>query len=133
MSAYNVIDIFGGDKFAFVRPSVADQYPAGAAFGALVPDSWEPTLDGSRLTSTYLLEASALVESAGARAKVALVRLDTDAVLAEITFTADQTVGETKQSASFTIPPGVRAYGIKMTTNNTLVGCAAWGGRLLRA
>lgn len=130
----------GGEADAFVRPSSSDVYPAGATFDQLVPGSTVWFIDAADLQGgTFVLEATAKVEGAGARAKVALFNLDDgspNAALAgsEITFTAGNTTGERRRSGTITFPSAgaAKQLGVKVTANSTTIGAAAWGCRIVR-
>lgn len=132
---YMLIDDLGGDKFAFLIASGSDVYPAGSTFDKLVPGSWPVTVNaGAYYNGTAQLECSARVQTTGARAKVALVDLAApNTPLVEITFSANQVLGETLRSAVFNLPtPGDRVLAIKVTANSSVIGAAAWGARLLK-
>lgn len=130
----------GGDSNSFVIPASSDAYPAGATLNKIVPGSGLWLVDSASLTTgTFVLEAIAKVQSAGARAKVCLVNLDEGApdtalVGSEITFTADETVGERKRSSTITFPTAgtARQLAAKVTCNSTSIGAAAWGIRIVR-
>jgi hypothetical protein len=130
----------GGNADAFVAPAVGDAYPAGAGLDKVVPGSGTAYIDMAYLPvgGTFVLEAHAKVAAAGARAKVALFNLDDapNTVMAgsEITFSADQTVGERMRSAPITMPAaGVgKSLAVKSTTNNVAIGAAVWGCRVIR-
>lgn len=135
---YQLVEDFGGDINSFVTPASSNAYPTGALQTALVPDSHTVLLNGSSLygTGTYVLEASARVQAAGVRAKVALFDLTNAPNVAiagsEITFTTSEVVGERLRSSGLVIPAGSASYGVKLTVNSTVLGAAAWGIRLLR-
>lgn len=130
----------GGDSRSYVRPSSSDAYLAGATFDKLVPGSGIWFIDSADLQGgTFVLEAIAKVESAGARAKVALFNLDDGApdtarTGSEITFTADNTTGERKRSSTITFPAAgaQKQLGVKVTVNSTSIGASAWGLRIVR-
>ncbi len=137
ITVYQLVEFLGGDSFSFVNPAIADSYAAGSTFDTLVPSTSPVQLDLQNLYSgSYYLEASARVAGAGARAKVGIFDLTSgpNSPLVEITFTADELVGERKRSAAFQIPavPG-HLLGVKVTTNNIAIGAAAWGCRIVRA
>lgn len=134
-----VIDLGGRDS-AFTVPSGSDVYPAGATFDKLVPGSGAWYIDSSDLVGgTFVLEAVAKVDAAGARAKVALFNLDDGApntalTGSEITFTADNTTGERKRSSTITFPaPGTaKQLAAKVTCNSGVRSAAAWNIRIVR-
>lgn len=137
MTIYQMIEVLGGSAFSFFTPGVADAYPIGVGYDALVPDSYPVELNAVELyLGTYILEASARVDLAGARVKLALFDLtnapNTPIVGSEITFTSGELVGERKRSGSFTIPSADTLLGVKLTTDSALIGGAAWGCRILR-
>lgn len=131
---------FGGDSRSYLLPSSSDAYPSGATFDKLVPGSTVLYVDSADLQGgTFVLEATAKVKSAGARAKVALFNLDDgapDTALtgSEITFTADNTTGERKRSGTVTWPAAgaSKQLGVKVTANSTSIPAAAWGCRIVR-
>jgi hypothetical protein len=128
---YYLIDDLGGDINGFLRPDVADTYPTGSDFDALVPGT-SPIVISQLPSGSIVLEASARCEAAGARAKVALFNLDTDTIVAgsELTFTTGEVVGEVKRSTPLILAIST-TYGLKMTTNQLLVGAAVWNSRLV--
>lgn len=142
--ALNIVELqyfmFGGDSRSFTRPSGSDSYPSGATFDKLVPGSTVWEIDSASLAGgTFVLEAIACVETAGARAKVCVVNLsdgapDTALTGSEISFTADNLTGERKVSSAITFPAGgaAKKLGVKVTANSTTVGAAAWGCRIVR-
>jgi len=130
-----LLGVFGGDAFSFITPASSDAYPAGATFDKLVPNSWPVLLDSARFPTVghVFFEGNARVSGAGARAKVALVALDApDTPIVELTFTADEVIGERKRSTAVSLPASDKLYGVKITCNSTTIGAAAWGCRLVR-
>jgi head-tail adaptor len=125
----------GGEPYAFMAPAVADEYPAGATYDRLVPGSYPtPPLSSTRLPAgTYVLEATAKVAAAGARAKVALVALaDPDVPVVEISFSTSEILGETERSAAFAVAVADTRYAVKLTTDDPAIGAAAWGCHILK-
>lgn len=135
-SVYQLIEDLGGDPNGFVTPALADSYPVGATFDALVPGSWPVLLNRTQLyAGTYVFECNARVAAVGARVKAALFNLAAPTVVlagSEITFTASELVGERKRSAAFAVPAGDTLIGAKLTTNSIVIGGAAWGCRIVR-
>lgn len=130
-----LVDELGGSYTAFLTPSAPDVYPAGSLYSALVPGSWTILLQGSDLppAGVYVFEASARVSDlAGARAKVALIDLSDDSIVAELIFTVDEITGERKRSGAITFAAAETLYGVKVTTDDIAVQGAAWGCRILR-
>jgi hypothetical protein len=127
-----LLDFLAGTRNAFVRPASVDAYPVGALYSALVPGSAPTVISALPTTGNIVFEASSSVESAGARAKVALFDLDADEMVdnSELTFSSGETIGGRARSSAITLIAGGR-YGAKMTTDNTAVGCAAWDIKII--
>lgn len=127
---YYVVENFGGDRTGFVAPGSADVYPAGTTIDKCVPDSIIALISAAPTGASVYFESSAVLSGAGGRAKVALWNLDTNALVTELVFPNDDTVGTVERSGALTLAPNTH-YGVKMTTNNPAVLSAAWGTRLI--
>lgn len=127
-----IFELLGGDEDDFVAPSVDDTYPVGVTYDKLIPGGNSINPPGVPAGGTLKLEASAKCDITGGRVKAALFNLDTDVMVpnSEITFTANNIVGERQRSGAVVLVAGTN-YGVKMTTNHTAVRSAVWSARII--